>query len=528
MSHMVSAAFLGDHLVNLAPQEYVPPQEKASVLSFTSKGPSIEKRPVNLTPSTYSYASAVKAKAAPSTSHSVYPGVGEARKNCGELNLPKTARNLKTFEGVEKAKRTLADRISSPRPSKRQRSEDSSSPQDGSGSTSEAGSPPRPSLVLETGTGMHRGRPTRPHRRHSDELDVPSSTMVCEEGLLMGPESPSVLPAMEGLDGYASDAVSLGDEGSLFNEPLDHREETFRKIRSGELPDPYSPDRSDYGDSDVELDTTTGCIDDEYVHPPSFRKHLTNKSCSQSLRLNMDKLDDDVYLEFTCALKYFAMNFVIEPTALKCDKANCISCKKASSKHMWMMDSGASMHVTPARSDFITYTEVQNSPMIQTAAKSTTLSIKGVGSVRLSHLIRDEHGNYREVETVFEPVYHVPQVSQRLFSLGTELGYSGRNVWGNSEMIGVDNDDGSNIVICQPLHKGDSLYWLFGAKQNIQLHAQSSVNIPASYEVMHKHFGHPSREVLKRAKTHTKNFPLNVEIPNQNPLCHGCAKGKMT
>jgi gag-polypeptide of LTR copia-type len=122
-SHMVSAIILGNHLISLAPQEYVPPQANVLVLSFTKTGPSIDKRPVDLTPSTHLPASAAKAKSAPSTETSKYPGVGKARKHCGTLNLPKTPRNLKVFEGLEKGKRVLADRLSSPlpRPSKRQR-----------------------------------------------------------------------------------------------------------------------------------------------------------------------------------------------------------------------------------------------------------------------------------------------------------------------------------------------------------------------------------------------------------------------
>jgi transposase InsO family protein len=45
---------------------------------------------------------------------------------------------------------------------------------------------------------------------------------------------------------------------------------------------------------------------------------------------------------------------------------------------------------------------------------------------------------------------------------------------------------------------------------------------------MHKHFRHPSREVLEKAKGNTKNFPKDLAIPKKTPLCRGCAEGKMS
>ena len=57
----------------------------------------------------------------------------------------------------------------------------------------------------------------------------------------------------------------------------------------------------------------------------------------------------------------------------------------------------------------------------------------------------------------------------------------------------------------------------------------SSLNTVYSvdYELMHKRFGHPSKQVLENAKEHTKNFPWNIPIPQKTPICHGWAEGKM-
>lgn len=95
--------------------------------------------------------------------------------------------------------------------------------------------------------------------------------------------------------------------------------------------------------------------------------------------------------------------------------------------------------------------------------------------------------------------------------------------------MGINDSDGRNIVMGQPLHPKDTIYWvLVENSDGLRKHVKGMTGPPIDYEVMHKHFGHPSQEVLKQAKKHTKNFPPSVEIPKHNPLCHGCAQGKMS
>ncbi|KIJ06303.1 hypothetical protein PAXINDRAFT_57583, partial [Paxillus involutus ATCC 200175] len=43
---------------------------------------------------------------------------------------------------------------------------------------------------------------------------------------------------------------------------------------------------------------------------------------------------------------------------------------------------------------------------------------------------------------------------------------------------------------------------------------------------MHRRFAHPSKEVLRHARKHTQNFPT-IDFPTENPICPGCALGKM-
>jgi Integrase core domain len=48
------------------------------------------------------------------------------------------------------------------------------------------------------------------------------------------------------------------------------------------------------------------------------------------------------------------------------------------------------------------------------------------------------------------------------------------------------------------------------------------------YNIMHRHFAHPSKDVLQHASGNTQNFPSNMLFPSIDPVCQGCAEGKMT
>ena len=48
------------------------------------------------------------------------------------------------------------------------------------------------------------------------------------------------------------------------------------------------------------------------------------------------------------------------------------------------------------------------------------------------------------------------------------------------------------------------------------------------YDIMHRCFAHPSKDVLQHASGNTQSFPSNLPFPTIDPVCPGCAEGKMT
>jgi hypothetical protein len=54
-------------------------------------------------------------------------------------------------------------------------------------------------------------------------------------------------------------------------------------------------------------------------------------------------------------------------------------------------------------------------------------------------------------------------------------------------------------------------------------HSLASVD----YELLHRHMGHPLKDVLRAVRKHLKDF-LDVKIPTQDHICPGCELGKQS
>jgi hypothetical protein len=80
----------------------------------------------------------------------------------------------------------------------------------------------------------------------------------------------------------------------------------------------------------------------------------------------------------------------------------------------------------------------------------------------------------------------------------------------------------------KPYCPGQNIYWLSARLTSWHaILAMSSVTT-VDYNIMHRRFVHPSKDVLRHASGNTQNFPSNMSFPSNNPVCQGCAEGKMT
>ena len=200
--------------------------------------------------------------------------------------------------------------------------------------------------------------------------------------------------------------------------------------------------------------------------------------------------------------------------------ATCTRCKgKAPNKRVsvWLLDSGASRHFTYDMSDFVHYETLEHKQGVQTANGHVVYCL-GKGTV----VLRTD-GNS---PVIVHPVYYIPDLSTKLLSLG-ELLKDGLSMCGTARCLELLNHTGKTHLRFLLRFPGDTVY-VVKSRLETAAATQEFMSVYAlNCETMHRSLGHPSREVLRRARKNTQDFP-NFQFPPEDPKCPGCAKGKMS
>ncbi len=196
----------------------------------------------------------------------------------------------------------------------------------------------------------------------------------------------------------------------------------------------------------------------------------------------------------------------------------------------WLMDSGASSHITFDRNDFLTYTPYENPRLYRTANKDDDggqIAGLGEGTVASYAYIDD-----RQVEVTLHNVVYIPQASERLFSTGTIERNRYSIIQGNNRMMVFNKypdgiiEHGESITI-----KGDCIlnaqYLPIANIYHLHLDIvkpQSTARTLKTYDLWHQRYGHPGKEALRRLPKHVKGIP-DISPASESP-CEGCAFGK--
>ena len=139
-------------------------------------------------------------------------------------------------------------------------------------------------------------------------------------------------------------------------------------------------------------------------------------------------------------------------------------------------------------------------------------------------------GKRHSVTTHLYPVYDLPGLSIRLISVGHLLN-SGFELRGSSSLLSFTAVACNSIwplMQSKPHSLGQNLYWLSARLTSKHSLLALSLVHTIDYDIMHRCFAHPSKDVLQHASGNTQNFPSNMLFPTSDPVCPGCAKEKMT
>ena len=225
---------------------------------------------------------------------------------------------------------------------------------------------------------------------------------------------------------------------------------------------------------------------------PITDKVLTTLQCtrwSTSWKMQEELLSSKVDYE---KIMYSLVNTLNNINLRTCQ---CVKCKE-NIKEGWILDSGASVHFTMHKSDFINFSKVHNAPPVKTASKKAPLQVKERETVLLSHQIEI---NCKKIQhyTCIYPVLLIPGLSVKLLSMGLFL-VQNQELRGNSEHIAFyDGLSHKQTLIAHPNWPGDTIYWIKSTKSQSALFTEVSTIYMADYNIWHKCLGHPSKDVLR-------------------------------
>jgi hypothetical protein len=184
------------------------------------------------------------------------------------------------------------------------------------------------------------------------------------------------------------------------------------------------------------------------------------------------------------------------------------------------------LHFTNQRSDLSDYEVVNDKDFtVTTASAGCPLTVAGRGSMYL--LASGSHGKESRRVIRLYPVFYVKGLTHKYLSVGALLNL-GFELRGSSSKLEFRTHKSNRLeFLCEPHELGQNLYWLSAMLARADSLLAMSMVSSIDYDIMHRHFAHPSMDVLRHASRNTQGFP-NISIPQENPICPGCAEGKMT
>ena len=181
----------------------------------------------------------------------------------------------------------------------------------------------------------------------------------------------------------------------------------------------------------------------------------------------------------------------------------------AAVRSRWMVDSGATHHITPNKSDFITWTPAKGVVSLGGHAQinqigTGTVAIRPSGSDKIVHL---------------HNVMHVPDAGARYFSVVSALLQKGGQITFKPNKLSI-SIRGNQIA--EGYQEGN-LFWIDTSQTAVH-----AIGAPIPIDLWHNRMGHMSHNALKRYKDSVKGIDIDSSVdPNQSP-CPGCELGKQT
>lgn len=184
-------------------------------------------------------------------------------------------------------------------------------------------------------------------------------------------------------------------------------------------------------------------------------------------------------------------------------------------KYTWIVDSGASSHMTPYKEYLVDYEEYETPRKIY-QGNGESLQVYGKGRMPFEN---------NEFTGELKKVLWVPELTENLFSIGRAMEQNCSVEFCNEKYMALFYRN--NQLVLRAIKKPSTIYFLLTLKP---LHIGSQHNdgalVGASYEDWHKRLGHCSMETVKALIQSDAVRGLKISNTQQHE-CRACIMGKL-
>ena len=188
----------------------------------------------------------------------------------------------------------------------------------------------------------------------------------------------------------------------------------------------------------------------------------------------------------------------------------------ADSQNQWILDSGATCHMSNCKNDFV-HLQKLNSPLMITLGDGGTLQAVGRGNIMLG--MKLPHNKTEEC-TLYDVLY-VPGLAYNLLSVPA-ASRKGKVTSFSGSVCEIRNSQGK-LIACG--HREGSLYYLSCDSIKEQVHF-SQLNM-GNGAIWHRRFGHLSFSGLQSLQKYSMVVGLDLDCPPEIGFCEPCTEAKI-
>lgn len=194
-------------------------------------------------------------------------------------------------------------------------------------------------------------------------------------------------------------------------------------------------------------------------------------------------------------------------------------CLAAGNDDTWVIDSGATQHITNRSDYFQSYTEYK-CPVEVRVGNSSTMKAYGHGKISVKMLV---HGIWKN--SVMENVLYAPEVSRNLFSVSQALDHGSKFNMSNDKCeftkptgvvaVGIRQGNLFRLLCKVILPEVNNPTSVTECMSEVQLNEMNSL------QLWHERLGHLNKQ-------HVKKFlhSQGIDVQNDNTFCEACVLGK--